>query len=370
MIYFLINNDYHLVMDLKLTEQLTNYNLGLIQVPYSLNPVSTSNEFSKIYNFHEKLVPSFTNIIIRPSGILQILKNVDKVLKPESNDILLVHTDMDFLNQYIIQKFYRTKAKIYLLEDGTATMCYYNTIPQKTTFKHKLREFVLKYFYSFKYTEIRKYGVETLPVMKEFVFNGVIVNFGNSIIRKIPFYKLPTLYEPIKILNENGAIFFGQPQYFWFCNETEYIEYLESILSISKRFNPFYFKFHPSDTDSVKLAVIKLINEKYRNIIIIPENDIAEILINKYPVQYAITFNSTAALNLINKGIIPIFLNNLFNNSFPDSSFIVFGQFLKSIDCESPSTLSDIKPGFCAFPNATKSENTKSLENILNLDND
>ena len=370
MIYFLINNDYHLVMDLKLTKQLTNYNLGLIQVPYSLNPVSTSNQFSKIYNFQEKLVPSFSNIIIHPSRILQILKNVDKVLKPETNDILLVHTDMDFLNQYIIQKFYRTKAKIYLLEDGTATMCNYNTIPDKATFKHKMREFLLKYFYSFKYTEIRKYGVETLPVMKEFVFNGVIANFGNSIMRKIPFYKLQPTYEPIKILNKSGAIFFSQPQYLWLCSETEYVDYLGSILYTSKNFTPFYFKFHPSDSNSVKLAVIKLINEKYRNINIISENEIAEILIDKYPVQYAITINSTAALNLINKGIIPIFLNNLFNNSFPNSSSIAFGQFLKSIDCKSPATLSDIKPGFCAFPYGTKSENTKSLENVLNLQND
>jgi hypothetical protein len=366
MIYFLVNNNYHLDLDIKLAKQLTNYELGLIQVPYSLNIIKANDTFLKIHHFPDKI-----NISIRnPFKIFSIQIKVAKEINPKSTDFLLVHTEMDLLNQYIIQIFYKAKAKIYLLEDGTATMNYYNIIPKPVSIKDQIREFILKKCYNFKYTEIKKYGIETIPIMKDFMFSGVIVNFGTSIKRKIPLLKLTPLKEYFEIIYKNGAIFFNQGLYLWYLKEDEYISYIEDLLAISKNFSPFYFKFHPSDTNNIKLSITKIINEKYRNIIIIPETDIAEILIDKYPVQYAITFNSTAALNLINKGIIPIFLNNLFNNSFPDSSFIVFGQFLKSIDCESPSALSDIKPGFCAFPNATKSENTKSLVNILNLHND
>ena len=117
---------------------------------------------------------------------------------------------MDFLNQFIIQKFFKVGAKIFLLEDGTGTMCYYNMKTGKVAFKDKFRSFLLKYFYDFKYLEIKKYGVETLPAMKDFVFNGIVVNYGETVLRDIPLYKLKSNDEAINVSYENGAIFFCQ----------------------------------------------------------------------------------------------------------------------------------------------------------------
>ncbi len=365
MIYFLINNNYHFDLDLKLAKQLPNYELGLIQVPYSLNIITNSDLFSKIYYFPNKITSSITDFFFHSLRILAIQKYVHQRLKPNSDDILLVHTDMDLLNQYIIQVFYNAKAKIYLLEDGTSTMCTYNLIPHKAPLKDRIKTLILHHIYKFKYTKIAVYGQQILPVMKDFVFKGVIVNFGNSIRRNIPFFKLTQVKEPIEILHENGAIFLNQGLYSWYLKEDEYISYINNLLAISENFNPFYFKFHPSDIKSVKNAITKLIVERYSNIIIIEDNDIAEILIQKYPVRYAITFNSTAALNLINKGIVPIFLNQLINNIFPNSEFTAFDQFLKSINCHVPAKLSDIKPGFSALPSAQKNINTKSIVDIL-----
>lgn len=365
MIYFLVNNDYHLHLDVKLAKQIPDLDLGLIQVPYSLNIINDNDVFSKVYHFGDRIIPSLKGVVFHYNKIKRILTKVDKDLKPKKDDILLVHTDMEMLNQYIIQKFYNVKAKIFLIEDGTATMCYYNMKPNKVSIKDNLRSFILKYCYKFKYLEIKKYGVETLPVMKDFIFNGVIVNYGDVIKRNIPLYKLDSLEKPIKIIHENGAIFFSQPQYLWFITEEKYISYIDDLLSVSKFFSPFYFKFHPADNEFVRFSISKLINEKYADIIIILGNDIAENIINKYPVQYAITFNSTAAFNLISKGIIPIFLNNIFHELYPDTSFVAFGQFLKSINCATPSKLADIKPGFCAFGNAINNKNKYSLIDII-----
>jgi hypothetical protein len=273
---------------------------------------------------------------------------------------------MDLLNQYIIQRFSTAGAKIYLLEDGTATMCYYNTIPREPPFKDRIKTFILKKFYHFTHTSIKMYGVEILPVMDDSVFTGVIVNFGNSILRNITLYKLAPMQEPIKVLYKSGAIFFNQAMYFWFISKEEYVSYLKTILTISKNFTPFYFKFHPSDTDSIKLSVKELIDDKYKNIKIISEDDIAESIINKYPVKYAITFNSTAVLNLINRGVVPIFMNDILYKSFSDSSFVVFREFLKSISCSVPEVLSDVKPGFCAFKSPVSSSKTYSIVEIIN----
>lgn len=366
MIYFLVNNDYHIHLDVKLAIQLPNIELGLIQVPYSLNVVNESDLFSKVYHYPDRLIASLKNILLNSKKFKSVLKKVDNELIPKSNDVLLVHTEMDLLNQYIIQKFHKVRAKIFLLEDGTASMCYYNMQTSKVSIKDNIRCVFLKYFYNFKYLEIKKYGVETLPVMNDTVFDGVIVNYGDKINRNIPLYNLAFSEDPIKNINEKGTIFFSQPQYFWFITEEEYIKYINDLLSISKSFSPFYFKFHPSDKDDVKQSICELIKNKYPNVEIIFENDIAENIIAKYPVKYAITFNSTAAFNLMGRGIVPIFLNDMFNELYPDDSFYAFGQFLKTINCLSPTKLSDIKPGFCAFPNKTDNENTYSLIDIIN----
>lgn len=366
MIYFLVNNDYHLYLDMKLTKQLSQHKLGLIQIPYSLNVIDHSDSFSKIYHYPERLIGSLKGLLIDSKKIKSILKKVDDELSPDNNDVLLVHTEMDLLNQYIIQKFQKVGAKIFLLEDGTATMCYFNMPLGKIAIKDKIRASLLKYFFNFKFIEIKKYGVETLPVMKDHIFNGVIVKYGDKIKRKIPLYKLKSTAESIDVLYKQGAIFFNQPQYLWFITEKEYVKYIDDLLIISCNFSPFYFKFHPSDTKEIILQIKKVIKEKYSNIIIISENDIAENIIIKYPVQYSITFNSTATFNLMEKGIIPIFLNNMFNKLFPDDSFYTFGHFLKSINCQSPEKIEDIKIGFRAFKNSINDSDEFSIIDIIN----
>ena len=363
MIYFLINNNYHLDFDLKLAKQLDRNELGLIQVPYSLNVINESQVFSKIHCFPNKINLSLQD----PFRILSIQKEVNHVLNPECTDILLVHTDMDLLNQYIIQLFHRVSAKIYLLEDGTATMCTYNIIPDKASLKNRFKMFVLRHLYKYKYTKIGLYGVETIPRMDDSLFSGVIVNFGNSILRDIPLYKVNNEDESIEILHEKGAVFFNSALYLFYSSEDDYIEFLIEIFKISHRFTPFYFKFHPSETDSFKRSIIKIIEERFRNIIVIQDNDPAENIVTKYPTRYAISINSTATMNIINKGMIPIFLNSFYNNTFTDPSFIAFSQFLKSINCYEPVYLSEIKPGFCAFHQTINKADTNSLTEILNL---
>ncbi len=366
MIYFLVNNDYHLHLDIELAKQLREFELGLIQIPYSLNTLEKSDLFIKVYNYPNRLVASIKKLLFNPLAIKRIIKKVDAELVPQKDDVLLVHTEMDLLNQHIIKKFYKAGSKIFLLEDGTATVCHYNMLSGKISFKDNFRKFLLKYFYNFDYLKFKKYGVETFPEMNDFIFKGVIVNHGDCIKRDIPLYKLKPIKEPIKFLDPNSVVFFSQAMYLWFLTEEEYILFIDDFLSTSSNFSKFYFKFHPSENDDVKNKIIKIIKERHPNVIVLNEKDIAENIIEKYPVKYAITFNSTAALNLINRGVVPIFINNMFNVIYPNDSYEAFGQFLKSIDCYSPSKLSDIKPGFAAFSIDEKEQKKDSIIDIIN----
>lgn len=149
------------------------------------------------------------------------------------------------------------------MEDGTATMSTYNIIPRKASLKNRIKAFVLQKIYKLKFTVIKIYGSEILPVLPDFIFSGVIVNFGNSIMRNIPLSKLTPFEERIEIVYENGAVFLNQAQYLWYTSEDEYISHIKELLPVSKNFKHFFFKFHPYDAASVKLAITGIINENY-----------------------------------------------------------------------------------------------------------
>jgi len=366
MIYFLVNNNYHVHLDMQLVKKLSNFELSLIQIPYSLNIIKESDVFSNICVYEERLIGSFKNIFFKPNTLKNILQRVDETLFPEDTDILFVHTDMDLLNQYIIQKFYQSGARIYLIEDGIATITQFNMEERKAEFKENLRCLFLKHLYGFKYLKIIKYGVMTQPVMEDSVFNGVLVNYGETIKRKIPLYKLISDQKQINVKYEQGAIFFNQPLYLFYMSEKEFINYIDSFLTASYNFSPFYFKFHPSDSEPFKFSIIKLIKEKYENVVILLEDNIAEEIVFKYPVRYVITISSTSAFNLMNSGVVPIFMNNMLNEFYPNDNFSAFGQFLNSINCQAPREISEIKPGFCAFSNIKKDEIRYSIIDIIN----
>jgi hypothetical protein len=364
MIYFLINNDYHLDLDLKLAKQLKNRELGLIQVPYSLTVIKESPFFSRILCFNYKLFISIKRLVIKPFEYCRIRKELMRNLKVNSEDILLVHTEIELFNHLIIQLFYENNARVFLIEDGTATISDNNLPLQKGRIVDKVKTFFLR-LNRLKYSSILNFGHQTLPRMKDHLFKGIIVNFGESINRNIPLYHLRKEIENIEISFSKGAIFFSQPLYMWFLTEEDYIYYINEVLTISNRFSPFFFKFHPSESRFVIDRITELINKNYSGIHIIEEKIIAEMIIYKYPVNYAITFNSTASLNLINKGIIPIYLNNIFTEKFPSNDGYSFSNFLLSIKCNSPKDLNEVKPGFIAFDRIENEKRTYSISEIL-----
>ncbi len=370
MIYFLINNNYHLDLDLKLADQLYDRDLGLIQVPYSLDVIEKNELFNKIICIDKKVDISIKKSIQNSLRFIKIKRFINKEISIKKNDILLIHTEIGLINLYFIQLFYRNGARIFLLEDGTATICDNNLPVNKSGYKEKIRTFILKYIYNIKHTQILNLGNQKLPRVNDYVFSGVIINYGNQINRNIPLYKLRIEKIEPNIEYDKGIMFFSQSLYMWFLSEEEYIEYIDKVLlNIHARFSPFYFKYHPSEKESVKNKLNSIIKNRYPNIKIIEENIIAEKIIENYPIKFVITINSTAALNLIKFGITPIFLNNLFLNEFPFGEGEEFAKLLITINCMSPVNLDDINPTFNAFNKLidnTDNENRLSIKEIIN----
>jgi hypothetical protein len=361
-IYFLINNNYHLDFDNPLIQELKDYQIGLILIPFRFDKNQNNLDvFSEIHEYENNVNLSFFNFF----SIKRFLNKIKNKIKVNAEDILFVHTDMVLLNQFFIYKFYNSGAKIFLLEDGTASICDFNIIPQRAKIKSRLKCLVLKYFLGFKNTNVKKYGAQDLFRIDDFYFKMMLLKYGNLTLREIPIRQLCLPGPKLDIMFPDGAIFFNSPFYLIYTNEDIYIEYLKDILFFSDRFNPFFFTFHPFDTPFFKDKIKDLFKDNFKNIQILPDG-IAEKIIKDYTTKFSISINSTASYNLMERGITPIFLNNLFLNHFSDPSFEQFKALLYSIGYVSPKSLDEVSPSFSPLENVDlTNKNRISIKQVL-----
>jgi hypothetical protein len=216
MIYILINNQYHVYDFNQWIDDFNGQEISLIQVPHSLNPLKCDGRFFRIYTYPKFFQSSFS--LLRLYKIFNLHKKIRKEILPEENDILLVYTEYEILNQFIVNLFYKSNARVFLLEDGLATMTLCNSNFFSRKLKSKFFEFVLKNIYSYKYLRIYDLPDPT-PLMEDKFFSGVCVKLGNSIKREIPLFNISNCKSlVIEDLNFERAIFINNDLYNYLCN--------------------------------------------------------------------------------------------------------------------------------------------------------
>ncbi len=118
MLYILLNNDYHL-------QALYRHGIAalggpegvrLITVPHALSPVNDTGDFDSVHRFDSPLGRKRL-----PAAWLHYraqARMVALTLWPSPADTLLFFTEVEWLNQIVVQHFHRCGARIVMLEDG------------------------------------------------------------------------------------------------------------------------------------------------------------------------------------------------------------------------------------------------------------
>jgi hypothetical protein len=134
---------------------------------------------------------------------------------------------MDILN-HIIQKFYQCGSRLFV--GGWYSYNYqFNMKEDRAEWKDNLRCLLLKYIYKLKYLKIIKYGVLSQAVMEDFIFNGVIVNHGDTIKRKIPLFKLILIKSKLQSYMKMELFFLINLCIYSISEEDKFINYLEDF---------------------------------------------------------------------------------------------------------------------------------------------
>lgn len=363
MLYFCVNNNYHLDFERQIIDSFSDCKT-LIQVPFSLD-LNDTDSYDNIIKFDYNNSISLRRLIFKITELKTIINEISSQLAITKADTLFIHTDNVIVNAIIIELFAKYHARIVLLEDGTATMCDYNEIPSKTPCIDAIRGFILRHIYGLRNTFVVSYRGDKRLRLDDTLFHYLIVSWGNKTLRQIPLINIGIGEISRRRYTSSGAIFFNQAMYLFICTEQEYLEIISQMLRLSITFNPFYFKFHPHDTQTMQESIRNLIRDYFPSVKILEEKMTAEQIVDKYDVKYSVSYASTSTLNHIKKGLVPIFLADVFDQIKPTGVHDEFKTFLNIIGCQYPKSLEQVGSEYYSLEKLIKDDQLMNRSDLL-----
>ncbi|MDH4944068.1 polysialyltransferase family glycosyltransferase [Sulfurimonas sp. C5] len=330
MIYFLVNNNYHLLDVYEHCKNLRKFEKSLIQIPHTLECISKDENFNNIFIFKTPFskMKNYFNII----NVKKIERKVKSKLTINANDILFVYTEYEILNQYIITLFKKNGAKVYVIEDGgfPTYLTYSIEDTEPLSLKEKIKLFYFNYFLGYRFVNFLKYNNLIFPQINENYLDGVLLYLDINIVRNIKKFLLSKNKKQLD-LDKSKALFLNEKIYEYYCSKSEYSDILKiCIEKMIDKFEIVYFKFHPKETEENKLWQLKILNQ-YSNVEIIQDNSPVENLLVIYKTKYVFSFLSAALLNLNAQGAVPVYIYHWFDNILENNVFQNIDNILHNI---------------------------------------
>ncbi len=314
MIYFLINNN-HQYYDLKLhLSEINKQDVSLIIVPYMLDE-SELVGFGRTYTYPRAFKP---RLIVQARNHIRQKRLVEKEIQPGQADVLFLYTEFDLLNQYIVTHFKHNGAKVYLIEDGgLATYLPFRMLNgEQLSVREKIKQWVYRLLPGLHTLRLHKLNGHTFPQMADKYIDGLCMYRPVPIRRNIPTILLRRAIKQTKISPTIGTvIFLNEPVYYIYQKPDDYLVGLKIIIqSLSGGFDDVLFKFHPRENAFWRMRITQEVLDRFPNLKVIEDDRAIEEVIESYRPSVAASYFSAGLLNLLDRGVEPLYLYNLLPN--------------------------------------------------------
>ena len=363
MIYFLINNNFHLIDAEEHLKDLKDYKTGLIKIPHKLtipvnHPFDIQMEFPKLIS---RLMDHFN--LLRIFTLHRQIKNQLKSI--ESDDTLIFYTEYEYLSHYIVKLFKRKNAKVILIEEGFPTYLTFSTLPNKSLpLKKKILGYYLKYILGYSTTKIVSINDNPDTQMQDDQIDLLLLYTDLKIWRDVQTKLLPTAKKEFDHLDENTILYLNEGIYMLYTTMEEYLQIIDDIMyNLSLNFEHVYFKFHPREIEYGKNQARSII-QKYTNVIIVEDNRPVELLIPEIGAKYVTSFLAQTQLYLSNSNCISLYLFHLYPELMRNQAYQSVKNIIDQMNYTFMSDWSQIKNPAIGFSKISDSK-TKSLKFYL-----
>lgn len=328
MLYFLVNNNFHLIDAEKHLAELTDYKTALIKIPHHLT-ISSKHSFDVELEF-PVLINKLKDYFNLPR-ILKYHRAIRKALKDvKSTDTLIFYTEYEFLTHYFVSFFKKRKAKVILIEEGIPTyLAYTSKYDSDIPLKHKLLAYYSKYFLGYYYSKRVNLNKRIKNIIADNQIDKLLLYTDIKIRRNVSVGLLESKKIEFKQLDDNSILFLNEHIYHFYVDFSDYLTIIDDILkNLSLKFQNVYFKFHPSEKDEFKNK-IRVIISKHSKVSVVEDNQPVELMIEKIGAKYVSSFAAQTLLYLSKSNCIVLYIFHLYPNLM---AHLALRQFKHIID--------------------------------------
>lgn len=310
MIYFIINNNYQYYdFELHLFE-IQAHDIALIEIPHALD-AHEHHGVSLVLQYRAASRNGFVSQIL---NYLRQSRRIGHEIFPTKNDVCFLYTEYELLNQYIVMRFKKAGARVFLIEDGgLATYLPFRILDSELlTAREWVKQQIFRMLPGLSGLRLHKINGHILSWMPDSFLDGVCFYRPLAIARNIPTILLRRQPQPRIEGIQGRVVFLNEPMYIAYQNEEEYLIGLNQIIkSLCGDFDTVLFKFHPRETIEWRSRIRQRVLSNFPGVKIIEDNAGIEEVIDQYYPSVAASYFSAGLLNLLDRGVEPLYLYHL-----------------------------------------------------------
>ena len=272
-----------------------------------------------------------------------------KQFAPNNNDVLIFFTEVEWLNQIVVQIFKFSGAKTVLLEDGGFGT--YVPMGQLKSDPLTLRERCIQASFrmlpALRHSQLFKVNRVLFPRMPDSSIDVIVLYRDAPIYRNIVVRRIAQPTKTPCSVCLGSVIFLNEPLYDYYQNRESYLNGLKKLLeALTRGFDKVHFKFHPRESSAWRAEISALIAAHYPSIEIIESNLSIEVVIKAYLPEVLASYFSAALIGLEYEGIEPMYLYHLVDDLANQPTFTSVTQILRSWGYNFVDSVDKIRAGY------------------------
>ncbi len=366
MLYFLVNNNFHLIDADKHLVELKEYETSLIKIPHQLT-ISSNHSFNGEVEF-PVLIARLKDYFNLPR-IFKLHRKIKKTFKEvKSTDTLIFYTEFELLTHYIVTHFKKRKAKVILMEEGIPTyLTFTGSLDSSIPLKKKLLGYYVKYMLGYFHSKTVGLNNRPINVLSDNQIDQLLLYTNIKVRRNVPVALLESEKLAFKQLNNHTVLFLNEAMYKHYIDFNSYLTIIDDILAnLSLKFQNVYFKFHPRETDEFKNE-IRIIIKKHHKVSVVEDNQPVELMVEKIGAKYVTSFAAQTLLYLSNSNCIVLYLFHLYPKLMENTTLIQLKNVIDNMNYVSLNDWSEIESKTLGFTDSANSNKYKSLKEYLSL---
>ncbi len=360
MVYFLVNNNIHLLDAEAHLSNLAEHKIALIRIPHKLT-ISSIHAFDfeveypyligsakdyfnlrRIHKIHKKIRQDFANV--------------------NDRDTLIFYTEFEYLNHYIIKLFKNKGAKVIMLEEGLPTYeSLLNKSESKSGIKEKMVQYYFNYVLGYTNTLVAKVNNIVRPRVTDKYIDKVLLYNNAPVERDLKTYLLKRRQYTYTNPDKRYIIFLNEKMYDYYVSMDEYKLILTDILSnLSENFDTVYFKFHPREKQPQRDILLEVTNT-FERVTVLNDDRPVELLINELRVKYIASFLAQTLLNHSCSNCVVLYLFHLYPEISQNPVFKNLKRLLDSLNYQFFKNWSGVKLENVGFSKDAYKNSSESL---------